>query len=143
MLVVTYTCVCPYLDIQGSRDKIPHGHFFMTLSWSHFHLGDKPLQNRERFRHLSYFTFARSAHVVTMAVTNPIRIELMLAVLETAVIPLHQRLRRNHDERSWLMIKSSNLKTKCRRAFRTSSYIVAHCFTSCNSFFKVILLRTS
>ena len=31
-------------------------------------LGNKPLQNRERFRHLSYFTFARSAHVVTMAV---------------------------------------------------------------------------
>ena len=22
-----HMCVCPYLDIQGSRDKIPHGHF--------------------------------------------------------------------------------------------------------------------
>lgn len=31
--------------------------------------------------------------------------------------------------------KSSNFKTKCRRAFRTSEYIVAHCFTYCNSFF--------
>ena len=117
MLVVTYTCVCPYLDIQGSRDKIPHGHFcdpeLESLSFrgqspfqifsavtlladrlGQYAIGDKPLRNRECFRHLSYFTFARSAHVVTMAVTNPIRIELMLAVLETAVIPLHQRLRR-------------------------------------------------
>ena len=43
--------------------------------------------------------------------------------------------------------KSSNFKTKCRRAFRTSEYIVAHCFTYCNSFFlfffKIILLQTS
>ena len=31
--------------------------------------------------------------------------------------------------------KSSNFKTKCRRAFRTSEYIVAHCFTYCNGFF--------
>lgn len=76
--------------------------------------GDKPLRNRGCFRHLSYFTSTRSAHVVTMAVisnlitflkgdadcsyifisdhrirTNPLRIELRLAVLETAVILLH------------------------------------------------------
>lgn len=31
-------------------------------------IGDKPLRNRGCFRHSSYFTSARSAHVVTMAV---------------------------------------------------------------------------
>lgn len=37
--------------------------------------------------------------------------------------------------------KSSNFKTKCRRAFRTSEYIVAHCFTYCNSFFLFFSLK--
>lgn len=37
--------------------------------------------------------------------------------------------------------KSSNFKTKCRRAFRTSRYIVAHCFTLCNSFFYFFFLK--
>ena len=45
----------PFLDEQGSRDKVPHGHFFMTLSWSHFHLGDKPLPNLDAICRLPWY----------------------------------------------------------------------------------------
>ena len=82
----------PYLDEQGSRGDPSHGHFFcdskleshkfrgqspfqifsaVTLladRLGQYAIGDKPLRNRGCFRHLSYFTSARSAHVVTMAV---------------------------------------------------------------------------